>query len=115
MNKYLFGGGQVEIIKKIFVLILAFLTLSLFTPKFFRSDEANLCAKEIKTKHQVEILATPEVEMAEKEEQVKSNWWWLGLLGAAVIGGVAALAGGGGSGSGGGDDGDDTGSYNYSW
>lgn len=86
------------LIKKVLVWVFAILTLNWC----LGPHVTNLYAKEIKTKHPLEIRTTPEVEMAEKEEQVKSNWLFLGLIGAAVLGGIAALAGGGGNGGGGG-------------
>ena len=99
------------LIKRALVLIIAILTLNLC----LGLNVKDLYAKEDKTKHPIEIRTTPEVEMAEKEEQVKSNWWWLALLGAAVIGGVAAIAGGGDGGGGGGGGTHDTGEHEFTW
>jgi len=104
------------LIKKSFVIALAVLTINFYLPNIFILVDANLYANEIKTKHPLEIRKTPEVEMAEKEEKVKSNWWLLGLLGAAVVGGVAAMAGGGeDSGDGDNDDEPTGGSIVGSW
>jgi hypothetical protein len=103
------------LIKKSFVIAIAVLMINFYLPNIFIPVEANLYADEIKTKHPLEIRKTPEVEMAEKEEQVKSNWLLLGLLGAAVVGGVAAMAGGGGDSGGGGGDEPTGGSIVGSW
>lgn len=99
------------LIKRALVLVLAIITLNLCLVP----NVKNLYAKENKTKHPLVIRTSPEVEMTEEEEQIKSNWWLLGLLGAAIVGGVAALAGGGGAGGGGDDDKPTGGSIVGSW
>jgi hypothetical protein len=92
-----------ESIKKFLIWVFALLTLNLC----LEPCRTKLYAAENKTKHPLEIRRTPEVEMKETVEQVRSNYWLLGLLGVAVIGGVAAVAGGvsgGGGGNGGGEE-----------
>lgn len=98
-------------IKKILVWLFALLTLNLC----LEPCGTKLYSAENKTKHPLEIRTTPEVEMKETVEQVKSNYWLFGLIGAAVIGGVAAVAGGGGGGGNGGGEEPTGGSIVGSW
>jgi len=75
---------------------------------------------DIKTRHEPEVLSTPEKDIpltvVEKTEKKGfSKWVWIGL-GVIAIGGAAlALGGGGGGGDGASDGGDGTGDVSITW
>jgi hypothetical protein len=101
-------------IKKLFIIVLAFLMLNLYLPKLSLAQQVDASAEV--PKHEPQSWGTEEDIPTIKKK--RSGWTWVILL--ALIGGVAAAAssgggdGGGGGSSGAGDDGD-TGSYTGTW
>jgi hypothetical protein len=116
---FIFGGGIMGFLKKIFIIILVLLTLNLYLPRIHFAQELQLYSKsetvrspEIRSAPKPEIRSTPEKDIPKK----KSRWlWW--LIGLALVGGGAAAISGGGdegsSDSGGGSG--DTGSGTITW
>ena len=104
-----------EYIKKIFIIVLAVLTLSLYLPKMALAQQ--LFASADVPKHEPQSWGTEE-DIPTKKVKI-SPWTYLILVG--LIGGIAAAASSGGGGdsgggsSGGGDGSSDTGSYTGSW
>jgi len=100
---FIFGGGIMGFLKKIFIIVLVLLTLNLYLPKIHFAQELKLYSEsviakspEIRSALAPEIRSTPEEEIpVRKVTKKKSRWiWW--VLGLAVVGGgVAAVAGGG--------------------
>lgn len=83
--------------KKIFAGMLILLVGNLYLPNMAFAEHRYLYAKTGVSKHEPEILSTPEEEIPTVQVKKSSSWSWLILIG--VIGGAAAAAGGGGGGS----------------
>ena len=110
-----------ETLKKLFIVVLAFLTLNLYLPR--TSVAQQLLAKADVTEHPPQSWSTPEEDIPGEKVRDERSWlsrnkWWV-LLSLVVIGGAAAAGGGGGGGGGddssGGDGGTDTGSITGTW
>jgi len=105
------------LIKRIFLIFLAFLIFNLYLPKLLHEQEAICYAKATVTKYPLEVRSTPDkkIPVTKKETKKGKGWLW-GILGVIVIGGVVAAAGGG---SDSGDDesgsGDEPGGINAQW
>ncbi len=84
-----------KLLKRIFIALLILLTFNLYLPSISFAEAAV-------TKHEPEILSTPEEDIPEEDipikENGKSSWTWVILL--ALVGGLAAAVGGGGGGGG---------------
>ena len=106
-----------EVLKKVFILMLTVLTLNLYLPKTFYAAEGQMYAEANITVHPLEIRSTPDEDIVSDKPKEKSKWWLWTLLAVAVIGaGAAATAGGSDSGSSGGGGGTSTeGSAEISW
>ena len=87
-------------LKKLFIAVLAFLTVALYLPRMTFAQEVQLYAKASITEHAPKSRTTPEKDIPMIQEKKKSGWTWLILI--ALLGGVAAAGGGGGGGGGGG-------------
>jgi hypothetical protein len=102
------------LIKRIFLLFLAFLVFNMYIPKVF-FEQGSICyAKATLTEHPLEVRSSADkrIPVGKKEAKKGKSWLWA-LLGVVAIGGAVAAAGGSSSSGGGG--GDNTGSVGGSW
>jgi len=106
-----------DLLKKLFILMLTVLTLNLYLPKTFYAAEGQMYAEANITVHPLEIRSTPDEDIATDEPKKKSKWWLWALLAVAAIGAGAAVAAGGTDSSTSGGGGTDTteGSAEISW
>jgi len=105
-----------EVIKKVFILMLTVLTLNLYFPKVFYAADGQMYAEANTTMHPLQIRSTPDEDIATDKPKKKSKWWLWTLLAVAVIGAGAAAAAGGSDSSGDGGGGTSTeGSAEISW
>ncbi len=90
-----------QVLKKVFILLLLFVTINVHLPRITLSQEiypvGNIEESSPKS------ISTPEVDLPGKKTEAKRSWlsrnkWWVLFGLAAVAGGVAAAGGGGGSG-----------------
>ena len=84
--------------KRLFIAVLAFLTVVLYLPRITFAQQVNSYTKASITEHAPKSRTTPEKDIPEIKKEKKSSWTWLILV--ALIGGVAAAGGGGGGGGG---------------
>ena len=106
-----------EVLKKVFILMLTVLTLNLYFPNVFYAADGQMYAETNITMHPLQIRSTPDENLVSEEPKKKSKWWLWTLLAVAVVGGGAAAASAGGSDSSG-DSGGSTsteGSAEISW
>jgi hypothetical protein len=107
--------------KRLLIAALVLLTLHLYFPHIaFAGDEQYLFSKVDITKHEPEILSTPEEDIPVIKKK-GSSWGWYILL-VLVAGGAAAAAAGGGEETqtsptppSNGDNGGDTGDVTVTW
>jgi len=106
-----------EVIKKVFILMLTVLTLNLYFPKVFYAADSQMYAEANITMHPLQIRSTPDEDIATEEPKKKSKWWLWTLLAVVVVGGGAAAASSGGSDSSGDSGGGESteGSAEISW
>ena len=102
-----------ETLKKLFIVVLVFLTLNLYLPR--TSVAQQLFAKADVPEHPPQSWSTPEEDIPGEKVRDERSWlsrnkWWV-LLGLVVVGGTAAGGGGGGKD----DPVDDTGNISLSW
>jgi hypothetical protein len=86
-----------EVIKKVFILMLTVLMLNLYFPKVFYAADGQMYAENNITMHPLQIRSTPDEDIATEEPKKKSKWWLWTLLSVVVVGGGAAVASAGGS------------------
>ncbi len=107
-----------EFLKKLFIVVLGFLTLNLYLPGAAFADSGRYHVSAGITVHPLEIRSTPELDLPKKTAEDNRSWisrhkWW--VVGGLAV--VAAAAGGGGGGGGGSDPPPqpNNGSYDFSW
>ena len=100
-------------LKKLFIVVLTFLTMVLYLPRITFAQQVHLYAKASITEHAPKSRTTPEKDIPIIKKKKTSGWTWLILV--ALIGGVAAAAGGGGGGDDGGGPTPTTGDVTVGW
>jgi hypothetical protein len=83
-----------KLLKRIFSGILILFVLNLYLPNIAFAEHRYLYAKAGVTKHEPEILSTPEEDILPVKVKKKSRWGWYILL-VLIAGGAAAASSGG--------------------
>jgi len=83
-------------LKKLFIVVLTFLTMVLYLPRITFAQQVHLNTKASITEHAPKSRTTPEKDIPIIKKKKTSSWTWLILLG--LVGGIAAAAEGGGGG-----------------